>query len=199
MKKVIRLTESQLMNLVKRVIKEQFNPNDATYYFNPLNDMSSYTGMFFVKEGTSYRPWVGERDNKGRENYTPSKYLVPKMEDITAELDISLKKIILPKGSKSFEANEIFRDFFGQQSMGIVALSKEGVPTKGLLSFNGGMSDMMLKKMTPVEYVAGNTIQYQKSFFLISKPKKNPKTPDSYARGAELGIQTGSEETPLTV
>ena len=58
MKKVIRLTESQLMNLVKRVIKEQFNPNDATYYFNPLNDMSSYTGMFFVKEGTSYRPWV---------------------------------------------------------------------------------------------------------------------------------------------
>jgi hypothetical protein len=200
MKKIIRLTESQLINLVKRVIKEEFDPKTASYYFNPSNDVSTYTGMFFVKEGNSYRPWVGVKDNKGRDQYTPSKYLVPKITDITAELDNSLKKIILPEGSLSFEANEIYRDFFGQQAMGIVVLSKEGVPTKGVISFNGSMSDVLLKSgKKPVPYAAGNTIQYGKSFFLISKPKKNPKNPEDYGKGGELGIQYGTEETALTV
>lgn len=200
MKKTVRLTESELISLVKRIIKEEFDPNTASYYFNPSNDVSSYTGMFFVKEGNSYRPWVGVKDNQGRDQYTPSKYLVPKIDDITAELDTSLKKIILPEGSKSFNANEIYRDFFGQNSMGIVVLDKNGVPTKGELSFNTDMTDVLLKKgRTPVPYEAGNTIQYNKSFFLISKPKKNPKTPEDYGKGAILGIRYGSEETALTV
>ena len=200
MKKTIRLTESELINLVKRIIKEEFDPNTASYYFNPSNDVSTYTGMFFVKEGDSYRPWVGVEDSKGRDQYTPSKYLVPKMTDITAELDNSLKKIILPEGSKSFEANQIYRDFFGQDSMGIVVLDKNGIPTKGVLSFNADMADSLLKSgKTPVPYKAGNTIQYNKSFFLISKPKKNPKTSEDYGKGATLGIKYGSEDTALTV
>ncbi len=200
MKKTVRLTEAELINLVKRIIKEEFDPNTASYYFNPSNDVSSYTGMFFVKEGNSYRPWVGVKDNQGRDQYTPSKYLVPKIDDIIAELDTSLKKIILPEGSKSFNANEIYRDFFGQNSMGIVVLDKNGVPTKGELSFNTDMTDVLLKQgRTPVPYEAGNTIQYNKSFFLISKPKKNPKAPEDYGKGAILGIRYGSEETALTV
>lgn len=200
MKKTIRLTEAELINLVKRIIKEEFDPNTASYYFNPSNDVSTYTGMFFVKEGNSYRPWVGVKDSKGRDQYTPSKYLIPKMEEITAELDPSLKKVILPEGSKSFESNQIYRDFFGQTPMGIVVLDKNGVPTKGELSFNIDMADVLLKQgRTPVPYEEGNTIQYNKSFFLISKPKKKPKNPEDYGKGATLGIRYGSEETALTV
>lgn len=210
MKKTIRLTESELISLVKRIINEEFDPNTASYYFNPSNDVSKYTGMFFVKEGESYRPWVGYKDNQGREQFNPLKYLVPNMSEITAELDSSLKKISFPQGSKSYQANQIYQAFYGNNSMGVIAMndlpkkfSKYGIPTstyaptKATVMFNAGMADAMMQTMTPVEYKSGNEIQLNKSFFLITKPKRNPKNPEDYGKGADIGFEPSSIEEAI--
>lgn len=201
MKKIIRLTESELIRVIKRVINEQFDKNSASYYFNPQNDAPAYPypgGMFFVKEGDSYRPWVGVRDSEYSDKilYKQSKYLVPKVEDLTAELNNNLNDITFPSGSKSFEANEIYKDFFGGGDKGVIVL-KDGVPTKGVMELQSGLADINIKMgRTPVEFKSGNTIQYEVSFFLVEKP--NLKR-ENYGKSYDLNFKTGSIDVALTV
>ena len=112
MKKIIRLTESDLYRIVKKVIKEQseFDPKTASYFAGATNDLSPKPALYFVKEGDSYQAWVEVKKSNSERNSFLSLGLLPKAETLTATIDNS-NKIVLT--GPSVIANEIYSEMYG--------------------------------------------------------------------------------------
>lgn len=79
MKKIIKLTESDLYRIIKRVINEQeqdITSEDFDYYFDKVNDSSTIEQPVFIQTETQ-NVYYREED-KLKKSY----YLIPKKEDI---------------------------------------------------------------------------------------------------------------------
>jgi hypothetical protein len=186
MKKIIRLTESDLYRIVKKVIKEQseFDPKTASYFAGATNDLSPKPALYFVKEGDSYQAWVEVKKSNSERNSFLSLGLLPKAETLTATIDNS-NRIVLT--GPSVIANEIYSEMFGGTKGVAVVLNGEPYLANMFLSGVVPDAETALKTMTSVEPKLGNQITKDKSFFITVKP--NVKK-GNYGKGSEIKLNS---------
>lgn len=188
MKKIIRLTESDLYRIVKKVIKEQseFDPKTASYFAGATNDLSPKPALYFVKEGDSYQAWVEVKKSNSERNSFLSLGLLPKAETLTATIDNS-NKIVLT--GPSVIANEIYSEMYGGTTG--VAVAFNGEPYLANMFLSGVVPDaetaIKEQGMKPVEPKPGNQITMNKSFFITVKP--NVKK-GNYGKGSEIKLNS---------
>ena len=114
MKKIVRLTESDLVRLVNKVLIEQASMRDELTQLGKLYDSFNYEQNKMIDYITSnFDEWLGGEAVEG----IPGKYIIlyNTSDDRTIKLDFQLKKIIFngPNGRKSIPLTtfEKFKSF----------------------------------------------------------------------------------------
>jgi hypothetical protein len=189
MKKIIRLTESDLYRIVKKVIKEQsdFDPKTASYFAKSTNDLSINPAIYFVKEGDSYQAWIQQKKPNVARSTFKSLGLLPNSETLTATIDNG-NKIVLT--GPSVIGNEIYSEMYGGTTG--VAVVSNGKPYLANMYLSGVVPDAetALKTMTPVEPKPGNELTIGKTFYLTVKPNVNK---GNYGKGSEIKLSSAHE------
>lgn len=187
MKRVIRLTESDLVNIVKKVIIEQeakeFKPEDAQFYLPSPNDRLNWTGMFFVSNGNTFDVWIGMRVSNEEVRYEASGTL-----PMLSEMEVKLKDdaINVELINKSKESNDIYTKI-AQNDRGVVVTNdREKKPMMGILGVKA--TKFSVESMKPVDPVPGNTIMYDVSYFKPSRKNDNFKLPNIVAISPNVEI-----------
>lgn len=191
MKKIIRLSESDLYRIVKKVIKEQseFDPKTASYFAASTNDLSPKPALYFVKEGDSYQAWVEIKTRTSARNAYLSIGLLPKAETLTATIDDG-NKIVLT--GPSIIANKIYGEMYGSTTGVAVVFNGEPYLANMILSGVVPDAETAIKEqgMKPVEPKPGNQITKDKSFFITVKPNVNR---GNYGKGSEINLVSTHE------
>lgn len=60
MKKVVRLTESDLVNIIKRLVKESYGPEHDESYFEDFKNADDYAGELYMEMDNEIQTIVGE-------------------------------------------------------------------------------------------------------------------------------------------
>jgi len=196
MKKIIRLTESDLYRIVKKVINEQinFDPNTADYFSGSDNDQNPNKVLYFVKNGDTYQTWIERSDTTSRKRGKASFLgLLPKAESLTATFKTIDNQIRLVLTGESIKANKIYSEMYGGDKG--VAVVLNGKPYLANMVLSGVIPytekelenrTTTLKGKNSVEPKPGNEITIRKSFFITEKP--NDKK-GKYGKGSEINLE----------
>jgi hypothetical protein len=161
MGKIIRLRESELINLIKKLVLEQtttepiFERDKVTHYTTLTSTANLNTEICFIPKGDLFHVFFV---TIGKHDMEVGRYLgdTPLLEEITVTLDENGNMVLIGEAER---AHEIFSEF-GANSRGVVVCNKKQ-PIIGILKF----TKEIFPNMTAVKAESGNEIQYGKSYF----------------------------------
>ena len=198
MKKVIRLTESDLIRIVKKVINENAMPQyDYIFERNDgYTDRTAAQKLFFVSNGDSFDVWAEEYTNdgsKGRMVNTGRK--LPTLSDIGITFNESAQNFKNSDGS--LEGNDVAHLITApmERSKGnwIFFVNKEGVPSKGRLKVANGLpiKGMLDTKGKGYPLEDNQTITGT-DYFIVEKPSRK----NEYGKGTTISIEEVEKSKP---
>ena len=193
MKKVIRLTESDLYKIVKRVLKEQ-TFFDYDYYFKRdtgATDVSgTYDIIYFKKVGDSYLVFGdnGEGIIKGLG------VTVPTIAQLGLAVNGGVIKYNASVGDAVYIANLITPslDTYNKPSKLGIFVDKNGIPSKGNISKTSAPIKQALDKEGGKGHqVKDGEVAIGKDYFIIDKKGYN-----GYGSGLQItvGVESQAEE-----
>lgn len=188
MKKTIKLTESDLIRIVKKVIKEQVKNNFD--YKMPRKDSwnSKTTGkaLYFVKNGDTYDVWYENQTG----DIVSGGVKLPKRDELGIVYNKENNEVLPNDTVKT--ARAIARTITTDQGMGnsiaeklpslIVFTDDDGLPKKGMFGSAFYHLDV-LKDGNEVKLEDGNEA-LGNDYFVVEKPNRKEK----YGRGVTSGI-----------
>ena len=189
MKKIIRLTESDLANIVRRVIREQSTPT-YDYIFVRGDGYSEDTfanKLYFVSNGDTFDVWAGQRDSAnplGRVVNTNMK--LPKQSELG---------VVYAESSQLWKSNDVAK--VGNSIAKLITptmdrgnwvffVDNKGVPTKGRLVLSGEMpvKGILDKEGTEVKLKDQAMITID-NYVVTTKPSRK----DEYGKGFTISLE----------
>jgi hypothetical protein len=189
MKKVIRLTESDLYKIVKRVLKEQ--SLDYDYFFKRdtgATDVSgTYSTIYFKKDGDSYLVF----GDKGEGIIKGLGIKVPTISQLGLSVQGGVIKYNGSVGDAVYIANLITPslDTYNKESKLGIFVDKNGIPSKGSINkLTVPIKQALDKEGGEGHQVKDGEVAIGKDYFIIDK-----KGYGGYGSGMQINVGVESQ------
>ena len=192
MRKIIRLTETDLANIVKRVIREQSEPT-YDYVFSRKDGYSENTmanKLYFVSNGDTFNVWARQRDSAnplGRVVNTNMK--LPKQSELGLVYNESSKKWETNNSSKL--GNRIAKLITPTMDNGnwVFFVSNKGIPTIGNLVLSTmPVKGILDRKGIEVKLKDQSVLTYP-NYVVTTKPSRQ----DEYGKGLTVSLKDSKQ------
>jgi len=192
MRKIIRLTETDLANIVKRVIREQSEPT-YDYVFSRGDSYSENTmadKLYFVSNGDTFNVWARQRDSAnplGRAVNTNMK--LPKESELGLVYNESSKKWETNNSSKL--GNRIAKLITPTMDNGnwVFFVSNKGIPTIGNLVLSTmPVKGILDRKGIEVKLKDQSVLTYP-NYVVTTKPSRQ----DEYGKGLTVSLKDSKQ------
>lgn len=198
MKKVVRLTESDLIRIVKRVISENSIPTyDYIFARNDgYTDSTPAQKLYFISNGDSFDVWAEEytKDgSKGRIINTGRK--LPKIDELGVTYNMASGKF--KNNGEGDEGNGVASLITPpmEKSKGnwVFFVNNEGIPAKGRLTVANGLpiKGMLDTKGNGHPLKDNETITGQ-DYFIVEKPSRK----NEYGKGTVISVEEVERSEP---
>jgi hypothetical protein len=183
MRKIIRLTETDLSNIVKRVIREQSEPT-YDYVFSRKDGYSENTmanKLYFVSNGDTFDVW-GRKTNDTKAVNTNMK--LPKQSELGLVYNESSKKWETNNSSKL--GNRIAKLITPTMDKGnwVFFVSNKGIPTIGNLVLSTmPVKGILDRKGIEVKLKDQSVLTYP-NYVVTTKPSRQ----DEYGKGLTVSL-----------
>ena len=194
MGKIIKLTESDIYRIVKRVINEQELPKYDYIFTREDGETSATQGqkLFFVQNGSTFDVWMEEYTGDGTKGrYIKTGKTLPTKDEIGLVFEKETGRFKSNLGA--IKGNEVAKlvtpPMEQSKSNWIFYVNEQGVPTKGNLSkMTYPIKGMLDKRGTPVKLKDGSEISGNE-YFVIEKPSRK----NVYGKGLTISIKNIEE------
>jgi hypothetical protein len=188
MRKIIRLTETDLSNIVKRVIREQSEPT-YDYVFSRKDGYSENTmanKLYFVSNGDTFDVW-GRKTNDTKAVNTNMK--LPKQSELGLVYNESSKKWETNNSSKL--GNRIAKLITPTMDNGnwVFFVSNKGIPTIGNLVLSTmPVKGILDRKGIEVKLKDQSVLTYP-NYVVTTKPSRQ----DEYGKGLTVSLKDSKQ------
>lgn len=188
MRKIIRLTETDLSNIVKRVIREQSEPT-YDYVFSRKDGYSENTmanKLYFVSNGDTFDVW-GRKTNDNKAVKTNMK--LPKESELGLVYNESSKKWESNNSSKL--GNSIAKLITPTMDKGnwVFFVSNKGIPTIGNLVLSTmPVKGILDRKGIEVKLKDQSVLTYP-NYVVTTKPSRQ----DEYGKGLTVSLKDSKQ------
>jgi hypothetical protein len=188
MRKIIRLTETDLSNIVKRVIREQSEPT-YDYVFSRKDGYSENTmanKLYFVSNGDTFDVW-GRKTNDTKAVNTNMK--LPKQSELGLVYNESSKKWETNNSSKL--GNRIAKLITPTMDKGnwVFFVSNKGIPTIGNLVLSTmPVKGILDRKGIEVKLKDQSVLTYP-NYVVTTKPSRQ----DEYGKGLTVSLKDSKQ------
>lgn len=188
MRKIIRLTETDLANIVKRVIREQSEPT-YDYVFSRKDGYSENTmanKLYFVSNGDTFDVW-GRKTNDTKAVNTNMK--LPKQSELGLVYNESSKKWETNNSSKL--GNRIAKLITPTMDNGnwVFFVSNKGIPTIGNLVLSTmPVKGILDRKGIEVKLKDQSVLTYP-NYVVTTKPSRQ----DEYGKGLTVSLKDSKQ------
>lgn len=197
MKKIVRLKESDLINIVRRVIKEEnANPPIYDYLFtrgDGYNEKTRTNKLYFVSNGDGFDVWAEQKsdtDPVGVAENTNMK--LPKQSELGLVYNESSGRF---KSNDSAKVGNSIAQLITptmEQGNWVFFVNDKGVPTKSRLVLSGTMpvKGILDRKGTEVK-LEDNAELTLPNYVVTSKPSRK----DEYGKGVTISLEDSEYAT----
>lgn len=181
MPKIIRLTETDLVNIVKRVIREQSEPT-YDYVFSRRDGYSENTmanKLYFVSNGDTFNVWGQKNNNKA----VKTNMKLPKESELG---------YVYNESSKEWESNDVAKVgnsiaklITKEEGNWVFFVSNKGIPTIGKLGLSGErfVKGILDRKGIEVKLKDQAVLTYP-NYVVTTKPSRQ----DEYGKGLTVSL-----------
>jgi hypothetical protein len=192
MRKIIRLTETDLANIVKRVIREQSEPT-YDYVFSRGDNYSENTmanKLYFVSNGDSFDVWVEQKkDTNPIRKSVKTNMKLPKESELGLVYNESSKKWESNNSSKL--GNRIAKLITPTMDNGnwVFFVSNKGIPTIGNLVLSTmPVKGILDRKGIEVKLKDQSVLTYP-NYVVTTKPSRQ----DEYGKGLTVSLKDSKQ------
>jgi len=192
MRKIIRLTETDLANIVKRVIREQSVPT-YDYVFSRGDSYSENTmanKLYFVSNGDSFDVWVEQKtDTNPIRKSVKTNMKLPKESELGLVYNESSKKWETNNSSKL--GNRIAKLITPTMDNGnwVFFVSNKGIPTIGNLVLSTmPVKGILDRKGIEVKLKDQSVLTYP-NYVVTTKPSRQ----DEYGKGLTVSLKDSKQ------
>ena len=189
MKRVVRLTETDLIRIVKRVISENTIPK-YDYVFTRNDGSTDYTPaqrLYFITNGDSFDVLAEEYSKDGSEgNRDLTGLKLPKIDELGLTYDMASN--MLKNNREANVGNSVAALVTPPMEKGnwVFFINKDGIPTKGLLKAANGLPIKgVLDTKGNGHPLKDNETITGLDYFIVEKPSAK----NEYGKGSRISIE----------